>query len=229
MGSQLESAHATEELLERYARLSLERDELAVKVAELKRELALHLPADAPPSRRIALLWLAVALASTITLGVVVASAAILAGFWDPLGNDTTPTSLAVPALPPPLVEPSSAAPQPAPAPARAQSPSPPAAAVPRLPETLPPATAQTELGIVAARGDSWLQVRRGSATGPLVYEGILERGRSVSFADRRLWLRFAVGDHLDVTVNGKRVTGLPSLAGNAAVRSDRVRVLGVG
>ena len=109
MGSQLESAHATEELLERYARLSLERDELAVKVAELKRELASHLPADAPPSRRrIALLWLAVALASTITLGVVVASAATLAGFWDPLGNDATPTSLAVPALPPPLVEPSS-------------------------------------------------------------------------------------------------------------------------
>lgn len=231
MGSQLESAHATEELLERYARLSLERDELAVKVAELKRELASHLPADAPPSRRrIALLWLAVALASTITLGVVVASAATLAGFWDPLGNDATPTSLAVPALPPPLVEPSSAKPQPAPAPARAQSPSPPAAdAVPRLPETLPPATAQTKLEIVAARGDSWLQVRRGSASGPLVYEGILERGRSVSFADRRLWLRFAVGDHLDVTVDGKRVTGLPSLAGNAAVRSDRVRILGVG
>jgi RodZ C-terminal domain len=230
MGSQLESAHATEELLERYARLSLERDELAVKVAELKRELASHLPAEAPPSRRRnALLWLAVALASTITLGVVVASAAILAGFWDPLGNDATPTSLAVPALPPPLVEPSSAEPQPAPAPARAQSPSPPAAAVPRLPETLPPATAQTELEIVAARGDSWLQVRRGSASGPLVYEGTLERGRSVSFTGRRLWLRFAVGDHLDVTLNGKRVTGLPSLAGNAAVRSDRVRVLGVG
>ena len=73
-----------------------------------------------------------------------------------------------------------------------------------------PPATAQTELEIVAARGDYWLQVRRGSASGPLVYEGILERGRSVSFADRRLWLRFAVGDHLDVTVNGKRVTGFP-------------------
>ena len=153
MGSQLESAHATEELLERYARLSLERDELAVKVAKLERELASHLPADAPPSRgRSALLWLAVVLASTITLGVVVASAAILAGFWDPLGNDPTPTSLAVPALPPPLVEPSAAESQPPPAPARAPSPSPPAA-VARLPETLPPATARTELEIVAARG----------------------------------------------------------------------------
>jgi hypothetical protein len=229
MGGQPESAHATEELLERYVRLSLERDELAVKVAELKRELDSHAPADAPPSRRrIALLWLAVALASTITLGVVGASAAILAGFWDPLGSNATPTSLAVPGLPPPLVQPSSAEPQPAPAPPRAQSPSPPAA-VPRLPETPPPARAQTELEIVAARGDSWLQVRRGSASGPVVYEGILERGRSVSFADRRLWLRFAVGDHLDVTVDGKRVTGLSSLAGNAVVRPERVRVLGVG
>ena len=68
-----------------------------------------------------------------------------------------------------------------------------------------------------------------GSASDPVVYEGILERGRSVSFADRHLWFRFAVGAHLDVTVNGKRATGLPSLAGNAAVRSDRVRVLSVG
>ena len=229
MGTELESAHATEELRERYARLSLERDELAVKVAELERELASHRPpADAshPSRRRIALLWLAVVVASTITLSVVVGSAAILAGFWDPLGNVATPTSLAVSGLPRPLVEPSAAEPQPAPA--RAPSPSPPAAAA-SLPETLLPATARTGLEIVAARGDSWLQVRRGSASGPVVYEGILEHGRSASFAAHRLWLRFAVGDHLDVTVNGKRATGLPSLAGNAAVRSDRVRVLGVG
>lgn len=230
MGTELESAHAPEELLKRYARLSLERDELAAKVAELERELASHRPpADAPRrSRRgIALLWLAVILTSTITLGVVVGSAAILAGFWDPLGNDATPTSLAVPALPPPLAEPSAAEPQPALA--RAPSPSPPASAA-SLPETPPPApTAGAGLEIVAARGNSWLQVRLGSASGPVVYEGILERGRSASFAARRLWFRFAVGDHLDVTVNGKRATGLPSLAGNAAARSDRVRVLGVG
>jgi Domain of unknown function (DUF4115) len=229
MGTELETAPASEELLERYARLSLERDELAARVAELERELASHRPpADAPRRSRCrnTLLWLAVVLSSTITLGAVVATAAILAGFWDPLGNDATPRSLAVPALPPPLVEPSPAEPQPAPA--RAPSPSPPAAAT-RLPETLPPATARTEIEIVAARGDSWLQVRRGSASGPVVYEGVLERGRSASFAARRLWFRFAVGDHLDVTVNGKRATGLPSLAGNAAVRSDGVRVLGVG
>jgi hypothetical protein len=229
MGTELESAPASEELLERYARLSLERDELAARVGELERELASHRPpADAPrrSRRRIALLWLAVVLASTITLGVVVGSAAILAGFWDPLGKDTTPMSLAGPAPPPPLVEPSPAEPQPAQA--RALSPSPPAAAA-RWPETRRPATARTRLEIVAARGDSWLQVRRGSATGPVVYEGVLERGRSASFAARRLWFRFAVGDHLDVTLNGKRATGLPSLAGNAAVRSDGVRVLGVG
>ena len=73
----------------------------------------------------VGLLWLAVVVASTITLSVVVGSAAILAGFWDPLGNVATPTSLAVSGLPPPLVEPSAAEPQPAPA--RAPSPSPPA------------------------------------------------------------------------------------------------------
>jgi hypothetical protein len=83
----------TDELLDTYARLSLERDELAAKVAQLERELASHWPpADAPRRSRVrsALLWLAVVLTSAMTLGVVVGSASILAGFWDPLGNDET-------------------------------------------------------------------------------------------------------------------------------------------
>lgn len=221
MGTPPESAHAPEELLERYARLSLERDELAVKVGELERELASHWsPADAPlgSRRRIAVLSLAVVLVSIITLAVVGGSAAILAGFWDPLGNDATL----------PLVEPSPAESRPAPATPRARTPSP-RAVGPILPETPSAATSRGGLEIVAARGDSWLQVRRKSASGPVVYEGILERGDSASFAARRLWLRFAVGDHLEVTVNGERATGLPSLGGDAVVTSDRVRVLGVG
>ena len=221
MGTPPESAHAPAELLERYARLSLERDELAVKVAELERELASHWsPADAPrrSRRRIAVLSLAVVVVSTITLAVVGGSSAILAGFWDPLGNDATL----------PLVEPSAAESKPAPATPRAPTPSP-TAVGPILPETPPAATARGGLEIVAARGDSWLQVRRRSPSGPVVYEGILERGESASFAAGRLWLRFAVGDHLEVTVNGERATGLPSLAGDAVVTSDRVRVRGVG
>jgi hypothetical protein len=119
MGTELESAPATEELLEGYARLSLERDELATRVAE--RELASHRPStDAPrrSRRRNMLLWLAVVLSSTITPLAVVGTAAILSGVWDPLGNDATPTPLAVPALPP-LVELFSAEPRPAPTPAR--------------------------------------------------------------------------------------------------------------
>lgn len=221
MGTVLESAHANEELLKRYAQLSLERDELAAKVAELQRELASHgVPPEAPrrSHRRIALLSLAVALVSTITLAVVAGAAAILAGFWDPLGNVATP----------PLVEPSAVESTPPSAAPRAPTPSPTAVAS-NLPGTPPPAPAPAGLEIVAARGDSWLKVRRGSASGPVVYEGILERADSVSFAARRLWLRFAVGNHLDVTVNGERATGLPSLAGDAVVTSDRVRVLGVG
>jgi hypothetical protein len=221
MGTPLESAHAPEELLKRYARLALERDELAAKVAELERELASHwAPADAPrrSRRRIALLALAVVLVSTITLAVVAGAAAILAGFWDPLRNNATS----------PLVEPSEADSRPAFATPPAPTPST-TATGPGLPETPPPAAARAGLEIVAVRGDSWLQVRRGSASGPVAYDGILERGDSASFAARRLWLRFAVGDHLDVTINGERATGLPSLAGDAVVTSDRVRVVGVG
>jgi hypothetical protein len=110
----------TDELLEQYARLSVERDELTAEVAQLERELASDRPpADAPRRSHLRneLLWLAVVLTSAITLGVAVGSAAILAGFWDPLGKrrDVASRRSSVQARPP-LVHVSGDEPRPVPA-----------------------------------------------------------------------------------------------------------------
>ena len=55
-----------------------------------------------------------------------------------------------------------------------------------------------------AARGACWLEVRRGSASGALLYEGTLDPGQVQRFVSRRLWLSVGAPANLDVTVNGK-------------------------
>jgi cytoskeleton protein RodZ len=57
-----------------------------------------------------------------------------------------------------------------------------------------------------AALGDCWLEVHRGSASGPLLFEGTVEAGRSVRFVHRRLFLRIGRPGNLRVRVNGRRM-----------------------
>jgi cytoskeleton protein RodZ len=61
-----------------------------------------------------------------------------------------------------------------------------------------------------AADGDCWLEVRAGSVSGNLLYQGTLEHGQTLRFARKRLWLVVGAGGNLDATVNGKRIE-LPS------------------
>jgi hypothetical protein len=61
-------------------------------------------------------------------------------------------------------------------------------------------------LVIHAAGGQCWLQVRRGSATGPVLYEGMLEQGKMLSFAPK-VWVR--LGAPWNVAVHrGTHVVG---------------------
>lgn len=78
------------------------------------------------------------------------------------------------------------------------------------------PAAKRVALGITAARGDCWLEVRVGSASGRLLFAATLRRGESRRFAGRRLWVAFGAGGNLDVRLNGRRVEGFP--AGTAVV-----------
>lgn len=67
---------------------------------------------------------------------------------------------------------------------------------------------AQT-LVISAARGDCWVQVRRGDAGGALVYEGTLHQGGALRFGAAKLWVRLGAPAAVDVTRAGRAVPGL--------------------
>ena len=70
---------------------------------------------------------------------------------------------------------------------------------------------------IRASRGRSWLLIRTGTATGPIVYQGVLPQGETLHFSlrHRDLWLRMGRPQDLDVLLSGRLVTGLPAQAAN--------------
>jgi hypothetical protein len=62
--------------------------------------------------------------------------------------------------------------------------------------------------------------VRRGSATGALVYESTLDQGQTVRFTAGRLWLRIGAPWNLSATLAGKRIQ-LPTALGNLLVTPE--------
>src|SRR5919204_2283912 len=50
-------------------------------------------------------------------------------------------------------------------------------------------ASNSVRLLVTAKRGSCWLQVHRSSATGPILFQGTLERGQKQLFTGRRLWI----------------------------------------
>jgi cytoskeletal protein RodZ len=74
-----------------------------------------------------------------------------------------------------------------------------------------------TRATLVASRGDSWLWVRSGSASGPTVYQGTLLQGKSlpVSLKHGPVWIRMGDPPNLDLRLGGKLVHGLPGQVGN--------------
>jgi cytoskeletal protein RodZ len=74
-----------------------------------------------------------------------------------------------------------------------------------------------TRAAIVASRGNSWLWVRSGSATGPTIYQGTLVQGKTlpVNLTNGPVWLRIGDPTSIDVRLGGKLVHGLPTQVGN--------------
>jgi hypothetical protein len=83
----------------------------------------------------------------------------------------------------------------------------------------------QIVLRLAAATGSSWVEIRRVSAWGKVVYSGVLERGQSVRFRGKRFWLRFAAPAALTARINGKPAA-LPERAGSVLVTRKGIRVL---
>jgi cytoskeletal protein RodZ len=89
-----------------------------------------------------------------------------------------------------------------------------------------PPAAPPTRAVVVAARGDSWLWVRSGSASGPTVYEGTLLQGKTLRVSLRKgsVWIRIGDPPSLDVRLGGQLVHGLPTQAGNVLLTRSGLR-----
>jgi RodZ C-terminal domain len=62
-------------------------------------------------------------------------------------------------------------------------------------------------LVVTASRGDCWLEVRRGSETGPVRYAATLPLGETVRFQGARFWVRFGGASNVDVLFGGKPVS----------------------
>jgi cytoskeletal protein RodZ len=70
---------------------------------------------------------------------------------------------------------------------------------------------APATLVVRATRGDCWVLVRVGSATGPVLYERILGRGGVVRFGlKQQLWVRLGAPWNADVTARGKALGPFP-------------------
>jgi energy-converting hydrogenase Eha subunit E len=62
-------------------------------------------------------------------------------------------------------------------------------------------------LVLTDVRHDSWVEVRRDSRAGPILYSGVVPAGDRVSARGSRLWARFGGASNLEVTLNGKPFT----------------------
>jgi hypothetical protein len=79
--------------------------------------------------------------------------------------------------------------------------------------QAAPPAVRQNpvekpavDLVLTAVGGNSLVIVRRGSGNGEPVFDGTIERGRSMQFTGKRLWLNVGSPDNLVARLNGKAV-----------------------
>jgi cytoskeletal protein RodZ len=86
---------------------------------------------------------------------------------------------------------------------------------------------ARARLVLTAVRGDCWLQVRAGSASGELLYEGTLQQGQTQRFTRwTKLWIQFGAPAALNARLNGDRVTSFPDGPSIVVVTPTGVRTL---
>lgn len=89
-----------------------------------------------------------------------------------------------------------------------------------------PPVALPTRAVLSAARGACWLEIRSGSASGALVFEGTLQQGQThaVSLASGPLWVRIGDPPNLDIKLGGKAVSGLPTQPANVLLTRSGLR-----
>ena len=65
-------------------------------------------------------------------------------------------------------------------------------------------ATPTVRLIVNAKRGNCWLEVHSGTATGRILFQGTLERGQKKLFSGRKLWITLDRPENLGTVLNGR-------------------------
>jgi cytoskeleton protein RodZ len=95
------------------------------------------------------------------------------------------------------------------------------------VPQRTTTASKLAKLELTAKGGDCWVQVRKGSATGELLYEGTLQQGQTQRFLKwKRLWLQLGAPVYLSAKLNGHRVLNFPNRPAVIAVTAKGVRTV---
>jgi len=89
-------------------------------------------------------------------------------------------------------------------------------------------ATATPRLVLAATRGDSWVEVRSGSATGQSLYANTLAQGQRISYRRTRLWIRFGLPANVDATIDGARAQ-LPAGVATVMLHNGRLTTIQTG
>ncbi len=88
-----------------------------------------------------------------------------------------------------------------------------------------PPPARPRALVMSATRGDVWLLVRAGSATGKVLYQSTLASGRRLTFLRRRLWVRVGAPWNLAVTAGRRRLVVPLQAPGDILVTATGARL----
>jgi cytoskeleton protein RodZ len=85
------------------------------------------------------------------------------------------------------------------------------------------PAANAVQLELTALRGNSWIAVHKNTASGDLLFAGTLERGRSMTFSAKKLWLNIGTPENVQARINGDRSL-IPGGKGAAPVVVEATR-----
>jgi cytoskeleton protein RodZ len=70
-------------------------------------------------------------------------------------------------------------------------------------PDPAPPER-RVNLVVTADGGESWVEARADSASGPVLHQGTLASGRELRLTARRIWLRLGAASNVSLAVNGR-------------------------
>jgi hypothetical protein len=92
--------------------------------------------------------------------------------------------------------------------------------------QALPKATPSTGLAkktvISATRGRSWLSIRTGGPNGQILFQGVLEQGKTLRYSlAHRIWVRMGRPGNVDISLGADRVKGLPTQPCNVLLTSS--------